>query len=142
MPIKLLISFLAKCYISIYLGITLPVIDTSCYEMGTFLFEKVLLINTLFQIIIYGRCQFYRRRIFKVGLFSETDTINSITALRNPIILCIKNLIVDLISTIVLKGFFDYTPCASFIMTKQSLNILKDKDLGFTLYYNTCELSK
>ena len=129
MPVKLLVSFLAKRYISIDLGITFLIINASRNKMGTFLFENIFLINILFEVIVQSCCQLYRCRIFKVCLFSETNTIYSVPTLRNTIIFCIQNLIVDLVSTIVLKGFLYYLPCTPFVMTQHSFNILKYKDL-------------
>ena len=87
-----LISFLAKLNCSVYLGIALRVIDTFGYKVKSLFFQEILVIYDIFKKIVYCFIQFNRRWIFEIYFFLKSNTIYSVTTLRNAIIFTIKNL--------------------------------------------------
>ena len=142
MPIKLLIPFLTKSHISIYLGITFLIINTSCHKLCPFTLQKILLIEFYIQKIVHTFFQCNRSWVFKLRFLFKTYTIYSVSTLGNTIILCIENLEIHLIATIVFKCFFNHIPGFAFIMAQHSFNIFKKKYFWLTFYYNTCKFSE
>ena len=142
MPVKLLISFLAKDDIAINLRIALLIIDRTSYKMYSFLLKQIFFIKPILQEVIHCFIKLYRGWIFKFCFVFESYAINPFATLWYAIILCIKYLKVYVIATIFLESFLYDIPCTPLIMTQHSLNIFKDENLRLTFNNNTSKFTK